>query len=103
MQAVMRVNTFDPAKLADSSNQLEEFDRLHAAQPGYVGNVTVDLGGSRRFVLNLWDTEQHRQEGLRALGPAVERLVNPLLAKPSELVGVGPVLESDLTKAAASD
>lgn len=95
MQAVLRVNSFDPGKLAAGREQLEEFDRIHAEQPGFLGSVTVDLGEGRRFVLNLWDTEVHRLSGLAALGPAVERLVNPLLAGPPELIGVGPVVSSD--------
>ncbi len=44
MRAVLRLNTFDADKLAAASEQLEEFDRLHAVQPGYLGNVTVDVG-----------------------------------------------------------
>lgn len=95
MQAVLRVNSFDPDKLAAGQEQLQEFDRLHAAQPGFLGSVTVDLGEGRQFVLNLWDNEDHRVAGLEALGPAVQRLVEPLLAGPSELIGVGPVVASD--------
>lgn len=95
VQAVLRVNSFDPDKLAADQEQLEEFNRLHAAQPGFLGSVTVDLGEGRQFVLNLWDSEEHRVAGLGALGPAVERLVNPLLARPSELIGFGPVVASD--------
>ena len=95
MLAVLRVNSFDPGKLAAGQEQLEEFNRIHAAQPGFVGSVTVDLGEARQFVLNLWDTEEHRVAGLEALGPAVERLLNPLLAGPSEFIGFGPVVASD--------
>lgn len=95
MQAVLRVNSFDPDKLAAGQQQLEEFNKLHAAQPGFLGSLTVDLGEGRHFVLNLWDTEEHRVSGLDALGPAVARLVDPLFAKPSELIGVGPVIASD--------
>lgn len=95
MQAVLRVNSFDPEKLANGQQQLDEFNKIHAAQPGFLGSLTVDLGAGRQFVLNLWDTEEHRVAGLEALGPAVERLVNPLFAAPSELVGVGPVIASD--------
>jgi hypothetical protein len=95
VQAVLRVNSFDSAKLAAGQDQLEEFNRIHAAQPGFLGSVTVDLGEGREFVLNLWETEEHRVAGLDALRPAVERLVNPLLARPSELIGTGPVIASD--------
>jgi hypothetical protein len=95
MQAVLRINSYDTTKLADHREDQAEFDRIHAAQPGYLGGVVVDLGGGRRFLLNLWDSEEHRQAGLAALGPVVERLVNPLLSAPSELIGVGEVLATD--------
>jgi hypothetical protein len=95
MYAVLRLNSFDPAKLAASGERLEEFDRVHA-QPGYVGSVVVDLGESRRFALNLWESEQHSTAALSVLGPEVQRLLVPLLSSPSELIGVGTVLSSDL-------
>lgn len=95
MQAVLRINSYDPDKLVAGQEQLDEFNRIHAAQRGFLGSLTVDLGEGRQFVLNLWDSEEHRVSGLNALGPAVERLVRPLLAGPSELIGFGPVLASD--------
>lgn len=96
MHAVLRINTYDPKKLAEHADQLAEFDRIHAAQPGYLGTVTVDLGQGRRFLINLWETDDHRQAALAALGPAVESLVNPLFGAPSELIGVGEVISTDL-------
>ena len=33
MYAVVRLNSFDPVKLADSTS-LEQFDQIHRAQPG---------------------------------------------------------------------
>ncbi len=102
MYAVLRLNSFDPAKLAVSADLLEEFDKIHAAQPGYVGSVVVDLGAGRRFALNLWESEQHSAAALRVLGPEVGRLLGPLMAAPSQLIGVGPVLSSDLVRAASA-
>lgn len=102
MQAVLRVNSFAPGRLAAGREQLEEFNRIHAAQPGFLGSMTVDLGEGRQFVLNLWDSDEHRVAGLGALGPAVERLINPLLARPSELIGFGPVIASDGLPATAA-
>jgi hypothetical protein len=96
LYAVLRLNSFDPAKLGASGEKLEEFDRIHAAQPGYVGSIVVDLGESRRFALNLWESEQHSTSALSVLGPEVQRLLVPLLSSPSELIGVGTVLSSDL-------
>ena len=53
MIAIVRLNSFDPIKLA-ASPALEQFDQLHRNQPGYVGTIVVDLQAGRRLVLNLW-------------------------------------------------
>jgi hypothetical protein len=102
MYAVLRLNSFDPVKLAVAADRLQEFDKIHAAQPGYVGSVVVNLGAGRRFVLNLWETEQHGAAALQVLGPEVGRLLGPLMAAPSQLIGAGTVLSSDLVRAASA-
>jgi hypothetical protein len=95
MYAVVRLNSFDPIKLAASS-VLEQFDQLHRTQPGYVGTVVVDLQAGRRLVLNLWESEEHSAAALSVLGPEVGRLLEPLMSHPSELVGAGAVISTDL-------
>jgi hypothetical protein len=102
MYAVLRLNTFDPVKLAVAADKLEEFDKIHAAQPGYLGSVVVDLGAGRRFALNLWESEQHSAAALQVLGPEVGRLLGPLMAAASQLIGAGQVLSSDLVPAASA-
>jgi len=97
MRAVLRLNTFDEDLLTQSADQLSEFDRIHAEQPGFAGNMTIDLGGGRRVVLNLWQSEAAQRAGLEVLAPVVERLVNPLLVAPSELIGEGDVVSMALT------
>lgn len=96
MYAVLRLNSFDPDKLAAASDRLGEFDSIHSAQPGYVGSVVVELEGGRRFALNLWESAEHSSAALSILGPAVNRLLGPLMLGPSELIGVGTVISSDL-------
>lgn len=96
MYAIVRLNHFDPALLDDGAAQLEEFDRLHAEQPGFVGSLVVDLDAGRRVVVNLWESEERAKAGLRVLGPAVGRLVAPLMSSPSELIGIGNVIRNDL-------
>lgn len=96
MYAVLRLNSFDEGKLAGASEKLDAFDEIHSAQPGYVGSVVVDLGGGRRFALNLWESEEHSTAALSVLGPEVGRLLGPLMSGPSELIGVGTVISSDL-------
>ena len=83
-----------------SADGLEEFDKIHAAQPGY--SLLVDLGAGRRFALNLWETEQRSASALQVLSPEVRRLLGPLTAAPSQLIGSGPVLSSDLVRAASA-
>lgn len=98
MYAIARLNQFDPAKLAASRQQLEQFDRSHQAQTGYVGTVIVDLQAGRRLVVNLWDSKEHSAAALSVLGPEVERLLHPIMTTPSELVGAGPVISTDLIR-----
>jgi hypothetical protein len=98
MFAVLRLNTFDPDKLSASEDLMAEFDRIHAAQPGYVGSVVVDLGRGRRFVLNLWDSIEHSQAALSVLVPEVDRLLGPLMSATSEFIGAGEVISSDLAR-----
>jgi hypothetical protein len=95
MYAVVRLNSFDPIRLADSP-ALEQFDQIHRAQPGYVGTITVDLRSGRHLVLNLWESEEHSAAALSVVGPAVGRLLEPLMSRASEFVGAGTVISTDL-------
>lgn len=94
MHAVVRLNTFDPDKLAAAD--LSDFDAAHAAQPGYRGSLVVELEPGRRLVMNLWENEQYSDAARAALGAQVGRLLDPLMTRPSELLGAGPVISADL-------
>ncbi len=96
MYAILRELHYDEKKLSGAAAALEEFRRLHAAQPGFRGTLSVDLGKGRRFIVNLWDTEVQAMEGRKALVPAVRRLLEPLLASPAQFVEAGPVVEYEL-------
>jgi hypothetical protein len=96
MYAVLRLNSFDPHKLASSSETLDAFDKVHSAQPGYLGSVVVDLGEGRRFALNIWESEEHSLAALSVLGPEVKRLLGPLMLEPAAFIGAGTVISSDL-------
>ncbi len=98
MYAIIRKNTYDPAKLAHTGPALAEFQALHAAQPGYAGSIDIDAGDGQRIAVNLWQTEQDAHAGLEALVPHLQRLLEPLMAGPSQLVGFGEVAASDLTR-----
>jgi hypothetical protein len=95
MYAILRRNSYDAAKLGQAEQAIDEFQALHAAQPGYAGSIVVDIGDGQRFAVNLWETEQDAAAGQSALVPHLQRLLEPLMAGPSELVGVGRVVAID--------
>ena len=97
MYAVVRDTTYDLDKLAQGRERLEEFQAMHARQPGYRGAIVVDAGNGRWLTVNLWETQEHSSVALPALVPEVQRLLEPMMAGPSQLIGSGPVLLSDLT------
>ncbi len=97
MYAIVRDNLYDSAKLAQGSDQLAEFQALHARQPGYRGTIVIDAGNDRSLVVNLWETAEHAEAARQALLPDVQRLLEPLMARPSQLIGTGPVVLADLT------
>jgi hypothetical protein len=61
-----------------------------------MGSVVVDREEGRRFLLNLWESEEHSAAALSVLGPQVGRLLGPLMSSPSEFIGAGNVISSDL-------
>ncbi|WP_026818972.1 hypothetical protein [Arthrobacter castelli] len=96
MYAIARLNSFDPTKLSASPDSLEEFNRLHSTQQGFLSSVVIDLQQGRQLVLNLWESEQHAASGLSLLGPEVGRLLEPLMVEPSEFLGAGTVISTEL-------
>ena len=74
MFAIVRLNTFDLDRLANARQDVEEFDALHASQPGYVGSLVVDLQSGRRLVINVWQSKEHSEAALGTLAPQVGRL-----------------------------
>jgi hypothetical protein len=96
MYAIIRLNSFDPAKLASAAADLAKFDRIHAAQPGFLGSVVVSLDEHRRLALNLWEDSAASRAGLSVLGPHVARLLLPAMSEPSQLIGAGEVIAFDL-------
>jgi hypothetical protein len=99
MYAIVRLNTFDEQRLAAAGDELAAFDKLHASQPGYVGNLVVDLGPGRRLVVNLWNSEHDATSALSIVGPEVDRVLTPLMNAPSQVIGTGPVTSTDLIRA----
>ncbi len=98
MYAIVRETIYDPTKLIRGGDRLAEFQALHARQPGYKGSIVVDAGNGRWLTVNLWETEAHAAAALPAMMPAVQRLLEPMMAGPSQFIGGGPVVLADLTQ-----
>lgn len=91
MYAVVRVNQYNAARLANAQAQLDEFQALHDRQRGALGTLIVDAGDQRWITINLWQSQAEAMAALPTLVPEVQRVVEPLLAAPSELIGAGLV------------
>lgn len=96
MYAVVRRNSFDPERLGRGKDALREFDEIHAAQTGYAGTIVIDEEHGRRLVVNLWEDRKYATAALPTVRPAVARLIQPLLIRPSELVAMGEILATDV-------
>jgi hypothetical protein len=97
----MRETVYHADRLAHATRQLDEFRTLHAAQPGYQGNIVVDTSDGRRITVTLWASEADSAAARRALEPEVRRLLAPLMARPSRILGVGLVVTADVTSTVA--
>ena len=96
MHAVIRETHYAPGEAIYQSRNFEEFQHAHANLRGYVGSVMVDVGEGRFLTLTLWRTAEDMAAAREAMGPVVERTLNPLMTAPAKLVGTGPVVVNDL-------
>lgn len=96
LHAIVREAVYDPAQLAAGQDALDEFQEAHEGQPGYHGTLVVDAGDGRWLTVNLWESAEQARAALPEMGPVVERLLEPMMAEPSELLGQGPVVLTDL-------
>jgi hypothetical protein len=95
MHAIVRQYTYDPATIARAGLALAAAQGLHAAQPGYAGGIVVD-DGQHFIAVNLWQSEHHAAAGRAAISTQVQRLLEPLMATPSQLLGASEVVATDL-------
>jgi len=72
-----------PATIARAGQAQAAAQGLHAAQPGYAGGLVID-DGQHFIAVNLWQTEHHAAAGRVAIGTQVQRLLEPLMATPSQ-------------------
>jgi hypothetical protein len=91
LYAVVRDNQYDPSKLAEGQAALDEFQALHDRQVGSLGTLIIDAGNDRWITINVWESQEQAMAALPGLVPEVERLIEPVLAAPSQLIVAGPV------------
>lgn len=97
MYAVFRETTY-PADLAiPDSPEFQEFQAAHAERPGYKGTVVTDIGDGRYLTVTLWETAGDMHAAREALGPVVQRLLDPIMSEPSRLLGTGRVVVNDIS------
>jgi hypothetical protein len=78
------------------SEQFKEFQALHVRQPGYAGTFVIDAGDGLMFTVTMWQTPQQATAARVVLDPAVRRLLQPVMAAPSRLLGAGPIVVKDV-------
>jgi hypothetical protein len=99
--AIVRVSSFDPAQLARSAASLQEFQKLHAGQPGYAGAITIDIAPGRHLVVNLWESEEDANSARENLLSPIDTLLGAAM-NGTTLIGAGPVIDIDLPVATAT-
>jgi hypothetical protein len=98
MYAVFRETRYPPGRNVVSTPEYQEFNVVHAAQPGYRGTVVADVGDGRLLTVTLWETAEAMAAAREALGPVVVRTLDPLMITPAILLGTGRVVVNDLVK-----
>jgi hypothetical protein len=96
MHAVFREAKYPGDLPIEQTPQFQEFHKVHAARPGYVGTVVARLDEQRYLQVTLWQSEHDMHAAREALTPVVERLLNPLMVTPSVLLGTGRVVFTDV-------
>ncbi|HET8721853.1 MAG TPA: hypothetical protein VFM24_07485 [Nitrospira sp.] len=97
MHAVIREAIYTPDTPIYERQEFRQFQDAHSRLPGYQGTIVVDTGSGRFITLTLWQTPEEMTAARERMGPVVERLLNPLMVSPSQLLGTGPVVVNDIT------
>lgn len=93
MFAVVRERVPGPGLGAE---QMAEFRRIRAEQPGYRGIVEVEADDGSVFILALWESEEQYRAGRPTIDAAGHRLGAGQWAGPPRRIGEGRVIYNDL-------
>jgi hypothetical protein len=95
MYAVIRETSYPTDKPLRARPEFIRFQDAHAALPGYRGTIVTHLGGGRHITVTLWETADAMNAAREGIGPAVRKLIAPLMTAPTNLLGTGEVAYSD--------
>jgi hypothetical protein len=96
MHAVIRETSYAPDRPLEGMPEFAQFQAAHAARAGYRGTIVTRIGDGRYVTLTLWASAADMDGAREALGPVVQRLLNPLMTAPTQLYGTGEVVVADL-------
>ena len=96
MYAVFRETHYAADQEVVTKPEYQEFNVVHAKQPGYLGTIVADAGDGKLLTVTLWATAENMVAARDALGAVVARTLNPLMTAPAVLLGTGRVVVNDL-------
>lgn len=96
MYAVVRDTTYPVDMPLADRPEFRAFQDVHSAQPGYRGTLVTHIGNGRYITVTLWEKPEHLRAAREAIGPAVEKLIAPIMSAPAQLIGTGEVVYSDI-------
>jgi hypothetical protein len=96
MYAVFRETSCPSTSPCQETAAFQEFQRLHAGQPGYRGTMVVAAGDGRHLTMTLWRSGADMDAARKVPEPVIGALIAPLMTAPSVLLGTGPVVATDL-------
>ena len=96
MYAVVRETSYSDNRIYETE-QFQQFQEEHSRLHGYKGTLVVDVGSGRFITLTIWKTAEDMTAARAAMGPVVERLLNPLMISPAKLLGTGAVVVNDIS------
>jgi hypothetical protein len=96
MYAIIRENCFAVDSPLEQISEFQEFQKAHANVKGYIGSIVVEAGEGRYESITVWASNTDMNAAREALGPVVGRLLEPLMTRPSEVVGAGRVVFQDV-------
>jgi hypothetical protein len=74
------------------SESLRKFNEVHWQQPGFLGSLSVEIDHGEAVIVNFWSDRQSAEAALPRMVPVVERVLEPIFASESQLLGSGGVM-----------